>query len=146
MRDYIAELLREQEEEEEERRKRGERIDGAPPLSRLRRQLPRQGGAGAGEETPPLSQPAADSSPAGGELVRAGGLAARRELRGEGFSAAWADRALRASLTALPAPRGENRVTVLRPPEGGKTAWDPEGLDRAFRRDARRFDGGFSLL
>lgn len=45
MRDYIAELLREQEEEEEERRKRGERIDGAPPLSRLRRQLPREGGA-----------------------------------------------------------------------------------------------------
>ena len=65
---------------------------------------------------------------------------------GEVFSAAWADRALRVSLTALPAPRGETRVTVLRPPEGGGTAWDPEGLDRAFRRDARRFDGGFSLL
>ena len=85
-------------------------------------------------DEPLLSRPAADSSPARGELM------------GEILSAAWADRALRVSLTALPAPRGETRVTVLRPPEGGGTAWGPEGLDRAFRRDARRFDGGFSLL
>ena len=78
--------------------------------------------------------------------MRAGGLAARRELKGEVFSAAWADRALRESLAALPVSRGETRVVTVRTPERGGDGWSPEGLDRAFRRDARRFDGGFSLL
>ena len=65
---------------------------------------------------------------------------------GEVFSAAWADRALRESLAALPVSRGETRVVTVRAPERGGDGWSPEGLDRAFRRDARRFDGGFQLL
>ena len=64
----------------------------------------------------------------------------------EGAQAAWADRALRESLAALPVSRGETRVVTVRTPERGGDGWSPEGLDRAFRRDARRFDGGFSLL
>ena len=64
----------------------------------------------------------------------------------ESAQAAWADRALRESLAALPVSRGETRVVTVRTPERGGDGWSPEGLDRAFRRDARRFDGGFSLL
>ena len=64
-----------------------------------------------------------------------------------GDAAAWADRALRESLAAQPArPPAETRVVALRPAGPGGAAWGPEGLDRAFRRDARRFDGGFQLL
>lgn len=64
-----------------------------------------------------------------------------------GDAAAWADRALRESLAAQPArPPAETRVAALRPAGPGGAAWGPEGLDRAFRRDARRFDGGFQLL
>lgn len=63
-----------------------------------------------------------------------------------GSTAAWADGALRVSMTALTAPQGESRVISLRPPERGTEGWDPEALDRAFRRDARRFDGGVQLL
>ena len=138
---------------------RGEPMDGAPPLSRLRRQLSRQGGAGAGREMRrPPSVGFADSSPRGGAKDGAGNemhpfrqpaadsaLPAGEFMR-EVFSAAWADRALRESLAALPVSRGETRVVTVRTPERGGDGWSPEGLDRAFRRDARRFDGGFSLL
>lgn len=63
-------------------------------------------------------------------------------------TAEWAYQALRASLTQLPAQRQETRVMTLQRPEnaGGAGGWDPEGLDRMLRRDARRFDGGFQLL
>ena len=73
------------------------------------------------------------------------GLAPVRAAAGD--AAAWADRALRESLAAQPArPPAETRVAALRPAGPGGAAWGPEGLDRAFRRDARRFDGGFQLL
>ena len=46
-------------------------------------------------------------------------------------------------------PRSFVEQAVARCSVEGSRLWfscNPEGLDRAFRRDARRFDGGFSLL
>ena len=87
------------------------------------------------EEAVGGSLPGTAAAPAGGQTASA------RPAGG-----AWADRALRESLAALPVSRGETRVVTVRTPERGGDGWSPEGLDRAFRRDARRFDGGFSLL
>ena len=42
--------------------------------------------------------------------------------------------------------RSSGSVTVIRPAERGGGTVEAEGLDRMFRRDARRYDGGFQLL
>ena len=59
------------------------------------------------------------------------------------YQAAWR------SLAPLPQAAGETRVVTLERPgreTGGGMALDAERLDRIFRRDARRFDGGMQLL
>lgn len=65
-----------------------------------------------------------------------------------GRGAAWLDGAVRRSLAAgsIPAGRGGQSVTVVRSAERNGGTMGAEGLDRLFRRDARRYDGGFQLL
>ena len=116
------------------------REDGPPPagvreaaeragaVGGLLRRLETSGGA------------AAPALPGDGGDGRAGG--------GRPSGAAWLAEQVRRSL--LPAVEQAGRsgggVTVLRPAERGGGTVEAEGLDRMFRRDARRYDGGFQLL
>ena len=116
------------------------REDGPPPagvreaaehagaVGGLLRRLETSGGA------------AAPALPGDGGDGRAGG--------GRPSGAAWLAEQVRRSL--LPAVEQAGRsgggVTVLRPAERGGGTVEVEGLDRMFRRDARRYDGGFQLL
>lgn len=71
------------------------------------------------------------------------------ELTLEGRTAGWLDQAARRSLTPLPQAMGETRVVTLEQPGremSGGAMLEAERLDRIFRRDARRFDGGMQLL
>ena len=83
---------------------------------------------------------AAPALPGGGGDGRAGG--------GRSSGAVWLAEQVRRSL--LPAVEQAGRsgggVTVIRPAERGGGTVEAEGLDRMFRRDARRYDGGFQLL
>ena len=116
------------------------REDGPPPagvreaaehagaVGGLLRRLETSGGA------------AAPALPGDGGDGRAGG--------GRSSGAVWLAEQVRRSL--LPAVEQAGRsgggVTVLRPAERGGGTVEAEGLDRMFRRDARRYDGGFQLL
>ena len=104
---------------------------------------------------------AAEHAGAAGGLLRrleTGGGAAAPALPGDGgdspagggrpSGAAWlaeqVGRSLRPAVEQ--AGRSGGSVTVIRPAERGGGTVEAEGLDRMFRRDARRYDGGFQLL
>ena len=115
------------------------------------------------EDGPPPAgvREAAEHAGAAGGLLRrleTGGGAAAPALPGDGgdspagggrpSGAAWlAEQVGRSLLPAVEqAGRSGGGVTVLRPVERGGGTVEAEGLDRMFRRDARRYDGGFQLL
>lgn len=99
-----------------------------------------------GEETGRLSGGMGDEAPGRGALPRAASTGAIPADR-KGEAAAWADRGVRTSLASLPAPPVPVPSAAGPAPASG-TAGElgAEALDRLFRRDARRYDGGFSLL
>ena len=115
------------------------------------------------EDGPPPAgvREAAEHAGAAGGLLRrleTGGGAAAPALPGDGgdgragggrpSGAAWlaeqVGRSLRPAVEQ--AGRSGGGVTVIRPAERGGGTVEAEGLDRMFRRDARRYDGGFQLL
>ena len=118
--------------------------------------------AGREDGPPPAGvREAAEHAGAVGGLLRrleTGGGAAAPALPGDGgdspagggrpSGAAWlaeqVGRSLRPAVEQ--AGRSGGGVTVLRPVERGGGTVEAEGLDRMFRRDARRYDGGFQLL
>lgn len=118
--------------------------------------------AGREDGPPPAGvREAAEHAGAVGGLLRrleTGGGAAAPALPGDGgdspagggklSGAAWlAEQVGRSLLPAVEqAGRSGGGVTVLRPVERGGGTVEAEGLDRMFRRDARRYDGGFQLL
>lgn len=118
--------------------------------------------AGREDGPPPAGvREAAEHAGAAGGLLRrleTGGGAAAPALPGDGgdgragggrsSGAAWlAEQVGRSLLPAVEqAGRSGGGVTVLRPVERGGGTVEAEGLDRMFRRDARRYDGGFQLL
>lgn len=116
------------------------REDGPPPagvreaaeragaVGGLLRRLETSGGAAA----PALLGDGGDS-PAGG-----------RGPSGAAWLAEQVGRSLRPAVEQ--AGRSGGSVTVIRPAERGGGTVEAEGLDRMFRRDARRYDGGFQLL
>ena len=115
------------------------------------------------EDGPPPAgvREAAEHAGAAGGLLRrleTGGGAAAPALPGDGGDSpagggrssvsAWlaeqVGRSLRPAVEQ--AGRSGGSVTVIRPAERGGGTVEAEGLDRMFRRDARRYDGGFQLL
>ena len=116
------------------------REDGPPPagvreaaeragaVGGLLRRLETSGGA------------AAPALPGDGGDGRAGG--------GRPSGAAWLAEQVGRSLRPAVEQTGRSGggVTVIRPAERGGGTVEAEGLDRMFRRDARRYDGGFQLL
>lgn len=86
----------------------------------------------AGAAAPALPGDGGDSSAGGGKLSGAAWLAEQ------------VGRSLRPAVEQ--AGRSGGGVTVIRPAERGGGTVEAEGLDRMFRRDARRYDGGFQLL
>ena len=118
--------------------------------------------AGREDGPPPAGvREAAEHAGAVGGLLRrleTGGGAAAPALPGDGgdspagggrpSGAAWlaeqVGRSLRPAVEQ--AGRSGGSVTVIRPAERGGGTVEAEGLDRMFRRDARRYDGGFQLL
>ena len=65
-----------------------------------------------------------------------------------GGGAAWADQAVRASLAVLPGWEPSSGVSTVER-TADRPGWErleAERLDRLFRRDARRYDGGYQLL
>lgn len=117
------------------------REDGPPPAG-VREAAEHAGAVGGllrrleasgGETLAPAVSSDGGDSPAGG---------------GRPSGAAWlaeqVGRSLRPAVEQ--AGRSGGGVTVLRPVERGGGTVEAEGLDRMFRRDARRYDGGFQLL
>ena len=116
------------------------REDGPPPagvreaaehagaVGGLLRRLETSGGAAA----PALPGDGGDSLAGGGRPSGAAWLAEQ------------VGRSLRPAVEQ--AGRSGGSVTVIRPAERGGGTVEAEGLDRMFRRDARRYDGGFQLL
>ena len=118
--------------------------------------------AGREDGPPPAGvREAAEHAGAAGGLLRrleTGGGAAAPALPGDGgdspagggrpSGAAWlaeqVGRSLRPAVEQT--GRSSGSVTVIRPAERGGGTVEAEGLDRMFRRDARRYDGGFQLL
>lgn len=118
--------------------------------------------AGREDGPPPAGvREAAEHAGAAGGLLRrleTDGGAAAPALPGDGgdspagggrpSGAAWlaeqVGRSLRPAVEQ--AGRSGGSVTVIRPAERGGGTVEAEGLDRMFRRDARRYDGGFQLL
>ena len=78
--------------------------------------------------------------------VRRGGAGGGASAPASG--AAWLAEQVGRSLSqaAGSSARPAGSVTVIRPVERGGGTWEAESLDRMFRRDARRYDGGFQLL
>ena len=121
-------------------RRAARREDGPPPagvreaaehagaVGGLLRRLETDGGAAA----PALPGDGGDSPAGGGRPSGAAWLAEQ------------VGRSLRPAVEQ--AGRSGGGVTVLRPVERGGGTVEAEGLDRMFRRDARRYDGGFQLL
>ena len=116
------------------------REDGPPPagvreaaeragaVGGLLRRLETSGGAAA----PALPGDGGDSPAGGGRPSGAAWLAEQ------------VGRSLRPAVEQT--GRSSGSVTVIRPAERGGGTVEAEGLDRMFRRDARRYDGGFQLL
>lgn len=102
------------------------REDGPPPAG------VREAVEHAGAAAPALPGDGGDSSAGGGKLSSAAWLAEQ------------VGRSLRPAVEQ--AGRSGGGVTVIRPAERGGGTVEAEGLDRMFRRDARRYDGGFQLL
>ena len=102
------------------------REDGPPPAG------VREAAEHAGAVAPALPGDGGDSSAGGGKLSGAAWLAEQ------------VGRSLRPAVEQ--AGRSGGGVTVIRPAERGGGTVEAEGLDRMFRRDARRYDGGFQLL
>ena len=102
------------------------REDGPPPAG------VREAAEHAGAAAPALPGDGGDSSAGGGKLSGAAWLAEQ------------VGRSLRPAVEQ--AGRSGGGVTVIRPAERGGETVEAEGLDRMFRRDARRYDGGFQLL
>ena len=115
------------------------------------------------EDGPPPAgvREAAEHAGAAGGLLRrleTGGGAAAPALPGDGgdspagggrpSGAAWLAEQVGRSLRPAVEQTGRSggSVTVIRPAERGGGTVEVEGLDRMFRRDARRYDGGFQLL
>ena len=121
-------------------RRAARREDGPPPagvreaaehagaVGGLLRRLETSGGAAA----PALPGDGGDSPAGGGRPSGAAWLAEQ------------VGRSLRPAVEQ--AGRSGGSVTVIRPAERGGGTVEAEGLDRMFRRDARRYDGGFQLL
>lgn len=116
------------------------REDGPPPAG-VREAAEHAGAAGGllrrletggGAAAPALPGDGGDSSAGGGKLSGAAWLAEQ------------VGRSLRPAVEQ--AGRSGGGVTVIRPAERGGGTVEAEGLDRMFRRDARRYDGGFQLL
>ena len=102
------------------------REDGPPPAG------VREAVEHAGAAAPALPGDGGDSSAGGGKLSGAAWLAEQ------------VGRSLRPAVEQT--GRSSGSVTVIRPAERGGGTVEAEGLDRMFRRDARRYDGGFQLL
>ena len=102
------------------------REDGPPPAG------VREAVEHAGAAAPALPGDGGDSSAGGGKLSGAAWLAEQ------------VGRSLRPAVEQT--GRSGGSVTVIRPAERGGGTVEAEGLDRMFRRDARRYDGGFQLL
>ena len=118
--------------------------------------------AGREDGPPPAGvREAAEHAGAAGGLLRrleTGGGAAAPALPGDGgdspagggrpSGAAWLAEQVGRSLRPAVEQTGRSggSVTVIRPAERGGGTVEAEGLDRMFRRDARRYDGGFQLL
>lgn len=115
------------------------------------------------EDGPPPAgvREAAEHAGAAGGLLRrleTSGGAAAPALPGDGgdspagggrpSGAAWLAEQVGRSLRPAVEQTGRSGggVTVIRPAERGGGTVEAEGLDRMFRRDARRYDGGFQLL
>ena len=116
------------------------REDGPPPAG-VREAAERAGAAGGllrrletsgGAAAPALPGDGGDSPAGGGRPSGAAWLAEQ------------VGRSLRPAVEQ--AGRSGGSVTVIRPAERGGGTVEAEGLDRMFRRDARRYDGGFQLL
>lgn len=107
-------------------RRRPEERTGPPPAG------VREAVEHAGAAAPALPGDGGDSSAGGGKLSGAAWLAEQ------------VGRSLRPAVEQ--AGRSGGGVTVIRPAERGGETVEAEGLDRMFRRDARRYDGGFQLL
>ena len=117
---------------------------------------------GQGAETPLADAlRAAEQAGAAGRLLRGwrppeaaepepgrGGPAGGEAGGGRPSGAAWLAEAVGRSLRPAveTAGRSGGSVTVLRQTERGGGRVEAEELDRIFRRDARRYDGGFQLL
>lgn len=176
MTDYLELLLEEQREDREEREWAWVWREGPGPLPQEElpaqarpdaRAGPGGGESGDGMEDGERGEGGLLTLP-GGEVPR-GEIGLRRWMAGEktlpeagvreaegwtlpsggGIKAAlWADRAVRRSLEAAAGPvsaplRPAPAAWTERP---GAEGLEAERLDRLFRRDARRFDGGFQLL
>ena len=118
--------------------------------------------AGREDGPPPAGvREAAEHAGAAGGLLRrleTSGGAAAPALPGDGgdspagggrpSGAAWLAEQVGRSLRPAVEQTGRSggSVTVIRPAERGGGTVEAEGLDRMFRRDARRYDGGFQLL
>ena len=118
--------------------------------------------AGREDGPPPAGvREAAEHAGAAGGLLRrleTDGGAAAPALPGDGgdspagggrpSGAAWLAEQVGRSLRPAVEQTGRSggSVTVIRPAERGGGTVEAEGLDRMFRRDARRYDGGFQLL
>ena len=117
------------------------REDGPPPAG-VRGAAEYAGAAGSFLRRPETSGGEA-ASPAlpgdGGDGAAGGGIPS-----GAAWLAEQVGRSLRPAVEQ--AGRSGGSVTVLRPVERGGGTVEAEGLDRMFRRDARRYDGGFQLL
>ena len=118
--------------------------------------------AGREDGPPPAGvREAAEQAGAVGGILRlleTNGEAAATSLPGDGgdspagggrpSGAAWLAEQVGRSLRPAVEQTGRSggSVTVIRPAERGGGTVEAEGLDRMFRRDARRYDGGFQLL
>lgn len=121
-------------------RRAARREDGPPPAG-VREAAERAGAVGGllrrletsgGVAAPALPGDGGDSTAGGGRPSGAAWLAEQ------------VGRSLRPAVEQT--GRSGGSVTVIRPAERGGGTVEVEGLDRMFRRDARRYDGGFQLL
>ena len=116
------------------------REDGPPPAGV--REAAEHAGAVGGllRRLETVGEAAAPALPGdGGDGAAGGGIPS-----GAAWLAEQVGRSLRPAVEQ--AGRSGGSVTVLRPVERGGGTVEAEGLDRLFRRDARRYDGGFQLL
>ena len=121
-------------------RRAARREDGPPPAGV--REAAEHAGAVGGllRRLETVGEAAAPALPGdGGDGAAGGGIPS-----GAAWLAEQVGRSLRPAVEQT--GRSSGSVTVIRPAERGGGTVEAEGLDRMFRRDARRYDGGFQLL